>query len=91
MKSLDLFLKALEGIFNNKRGLFIPRRVYNNCKFPAYKELKVEVWCVDGGHATLISSVNVKDRCTTAEEKAALEEKATVETIKNILKYYGIQ
>ncbi len=91
MKSLDLFLKALETTFNNKRGIYVPRKVYNTCKFPAYKELLLEVWCIDGEYKTLVSKVNIVNRCTTEEEKAFIEDAATIETIKNILNYYGIQ
>ena len=90
MKSLNLFLEALESSFSNKRGFYIPRLYSNDCKFPAYKNFILEVWCIDGEYKTLISKVDITEKCTTLEEKESLEKHLIKQTIENVLKYYGI-
>ena len=90
MKTLNIFLKALEETLGNKRGFYVPKKTSLACKFPAYKRIVLEVWCVDGSYETLISKVDITEKSTTIEEQENLEDKVIKDTIKNILKYYGI-
>ena len=90
MKSLNLFLEALENVFSYKRGFFVQRLYTKECKFPAYKNFILEIWCIDGEYKTLISKVDVTEKHTTVEEKENLESILTKKTIENVLNYYGI-
>ena len=94
MKTLNIFLKALEETLGTKRGFFVPRKTSEACRFSAYKKIILEVWCIDGSYETLISKVEAVGKSsisnTTIEEQENLEDNIIKDTIKNILKYYGI-
>ena len=90
MKEIDLFLKALENTLNNKRGCYISNTCTLDCKFPAYKQMIAEVWCIDGDYKTLISKVDITEKSTTKEEYDQLKSKVIQATFENILRYYGI-
>lgn len=90
MKGLELFLKALENAFSNKRGFYVYRLYSKECKFPAYKNFILEVWCIDGECKTLVSKIDITEKHTTLEEKQNIEDKLTRQTMENVLKYYGI-
>lgn len=90
MKTLNIFLEALNSRLDNKRGFFVPKITTLDCKFPAYKNFILEVWCIDGECKTLVSKVDIIEKHTTLEEKQNIEDKLTRQTMENVLKYYGI-
>ena len=92
MKALNIFLKALEELFKDTGMTFIPKRVTLPSRFPAYSHIRFEVWSLAKDRVeTLISSVETTDKITTPEEREQAGDKLSKETIKNILRYYGIQ
>jgi len=91
MESLNLFLEALENSFSHKRGIYVSRFYSENCKFPAYKNFILEVWCIDGEYKTLISKIDITGKYTTTEEKEDLKNKLIKCTMEKVLRYYGIQ
>ena len=91
MIALNLFLKALENNLKQKRGIFIAR-IYcePNETYPAYVTMFYEVHNVDGEIDTLISKANAGVKKEDTEAMIKTHENLTVETISNILRYYGI-
>lgn len=90
MKELDIFLKALSNVLNNKRGFYIPRLYTKPSKFGAVKSTTIEVWCVDGEYKQLISSSSRTENIDSKEKEDEIKNLLMQETIENILKWYGL-
>lgn len=92
MKGLTVFLKALEQLFEDKGVFFIFRKVESPTRFPAYTNIKYEVWSMDNNkNLKVISDEKVTEKITTLEEREEAEDKLAILTIKKILSHYGIQ
>lgn len=89
--TIELFLRALEHRLGFKDKFFVcTTSSVKNDTFPAYKTIKMEIWCVDGSYNELISTVQIVDRITNDEEKAIAEQKILTNTYENLLSFYGI-
>lgn len=89
LKSLEVFLKALEDALTFKRGYFIPIIATINSKFPAIKIIKLEVYCIDDSYRKCISSEKYSFNSSEVSKETAIDVIIGI-TIKNILKFYGI-
>lgn len=89
IKSLEIFLKALEDALALKRGYFIPIIVTTSSKFPIIKTIKLEVYCVDGSYKKCISSEKYSFNSSEVSKENATDIIIGT-TIKNILRFYGI-
>jgi len=89
MRSLELFLKALESSLGFKDGYYIPVMSTTDSKFPAIKNLKMEVFISDHYHKERISSENYTFNSKEISREEAID-KITILTMQNVLKRYGI-
>lgn len=90
MNALDIFLKALERVLKFSKGIFIPIvSTIENSKFPAIKQVKIEVYYNNNTDNKNISTV-IKNFNSSEDSVDAVKERAVQETIENILKFYGL-
>lgn len=88
MKELKIFLKVLEEL---KGKMFIDKLTITPQKpMTAYKKYVLEVWSIENKDKQLMSSVELIDKSTTEAQDSSIKEHITRETIKVILKYYGL-
>lgn len=90
MNELNLFLKALEELKESK--LFIPKLNIIPMSKPAYKSVNIQIWLVDKSNKNKDKIVEVESiyRVVTDTERDKAIQEVSKNTIKEILKYYGI-
>ena len=90
MNELNLFLKALEELKESK--LFIPKLNITPMSKPAYKSVNIQIWAVDKSNKNKDKIVEVESiyRVVTDTEKDKAIQEVSKNTIKEVLKYYGI-
>lgn len=89
MKSLNTFLKALEQVFSNKRGFYVPKYTVTKTKVNCIVNHTLEVWCIDSSYKTNISSISKNYNINDFTDEQIKQDLIT-QTIINILKYYGL-
>lgn len=90
MKSLKIFLNALEELKGDEVFFVDKLTITPQKPITAYKKYVLEVWAVDGAYKQIISTVQVIDKSTTEAQDSAIKEKITKEAIKKVLEYYGL-
>ena len=91
MKSLDLFIKALEINLSPKRGKLIYRTYQDiNETYPAYVTVIFELYNIDGDIEQLISKEFMSVKQSDTEAMINAYDTLTIKTICNTLRHYGI-
>lgn len=95
MKSLDIFLRALEHTYKERNIILIPRWYsVRDEKFPAYMTYSVEVIELCSGEKTQRFMVQHKENMsensyiTKEEKESVIKENLTKEIMCVMLKYY---
>lgn len=95
MKSIDLFLKALEKTYKERKITFVPRwHNVRDDKFPAFTKFNLEVVEIVEGKINMrfnvqrIENLSLTTYIPKEEIKKNAEDTLTQQMIEMILKYY---
>ena len=89
MKSLDIFLTALERVMGFKKGYFNPLICTIDTKFPVIKKTQLEVFCIDGSYKECISTETSSFNSSEVSKEDIIDN-MVIKTIENILRFYGL-
>lgn len=91
MKTLEMFLRALEKALGKKNGYYYPSLIIVPLhNMPAYKKYTLKVVAIDNLMDRIYSEEESTDKVVTADDRTMITNRLVEKTMFNMLRYYGL-